>query len=150
MFNAMLFDVPVDWFWLIIFIIAFLLEVSSPELVSIWFAAGALGALLAAALNAPIWAQFIIFFVIAIISLLTIGRWIKKKLMANQQKTNADSLVGKDIVIIKDADYLNLGEGRINGVVWSITCAEGVNLKNGEVAIIDDIIGNRLVVKHKK
>lgn len=148
MLTTVLQNVDYEWIWLIIFIVAFLFEVTTVGLVSIWFAAGALFALAAAALGLDLWAQLLIFIVVSLVSLFTIGRWAKKKIVKNN--TNVDSLEGKDVVVLKDADYLNLGEGKINGVIWSITCKEGTKVLEGEIAIIVGIDGNRLIVEHKK
>ena len=69
--------------WIVVFAAALIIEAASFALVSIWFAAGALGALIAAAVGAPFWVQLIIFGILAGL-LLIFTRPLLKKLFPHK------------------------------------------------------------------
>ena len=50
--------------WLVILILAICIEVATMGLSSIWFAGGALIAVIAAALSFPVWLQVVLFLVV--------------------------------------------------------------------------------------
>ena len=49
------------WFWGILFVLTVVAEIASQQLISIWFAAGSLVALVAAMFGVPIWLQAVLF-----------------------------------------------------------------------------------------
>ena len=51
----------VFWIWGSLFVLTVIAEIASQQLISIWFAAGSLVALLAALCGAPIWLQALLF-----------------------------------------------------------------------------------------
>lgn len=54
------------FFWLVLLVVFLIAEAACPiHLVSIWFALGALVALLCAALSAPVWLQITLFVVVS-------------------------------------------------------------------------------------
>ena len=60
----------IEIFWLAATILMFILEAVTVNLVSVWFALGALGALIAALLGAHLWLQIVIFFLVTILTLI--------------------------------------------------------------------------------
>ena len=115
----------------------------------IWFSIGALFALIAAAFKADFWLQFVIFLVISLTLIFTLGKYTRK-LLKGKEATNVDALVGQDIIILKDTSYREVGEGKINGLIWSTICEEDELIKEGEYAVITKISGNKLFIKSKK
>ena len=55
--------------WIILVVVAVLLEAATMALVSIWFAAGALAAVVAAALGFPLWVQIAVFLIVSLVLL---------------------------------------------------------------------------------
>ena len=51
--------------WLALLIAFLVVEASTVTLISLWFAGGALAALVAALLHAPLWLQVVVFFVVS-------------------------------------------------------------------------------------
>ena len=78
------------------------------------------------------------------------GKWAKKKFQTKNISTNADALVGREIVILEDCNEFDKGSGAINDVVWTTLCQSGHSLKKGEHAIVVAIDGNKLIVKRKE
>ena len=76
--------------WLIAMIVLLVIEGVVPGLISIWFALGALAALLSALLHAPLWLQVVWFLVVSVISLALTRPLAKKYINSRTQPTNAD------------------------------------------------------------
>lgn len=140
------------WIWGAIFVITLIIEFQTADLDAIWFSIGALVSLIVILIVpdlALVW-QLLIFIATTLILLLTLGRWAKKKFRSKNISTNADALVGKEIMILEDCNEFDKGSGTINGVVWTTICQSGHSLKKSEHAIIVAIDGNKLVVKRKE
>ena len=67
-------------------------------------------------------------------------------------KTNAESLVGKQAIVISEIDNLQgIGQVSVNGQEWSArTVEEGVTLETGSVVIVRAISGVKLMVEEKR
>ena len=64
--------------------------------------------------------------------------------------TNIDAAIGKEILVLKDADAYHYGEGRYAGLVWTISCPKDEEVKKDEFVFIKAIEGNKLIVSRKK
>lgn len=81
--------------WLIAMIVLLVVEGVVPGLISIWFALGALAALVSALLHAPLWLQIVWFLAVSIVALALTRPLAKKYINSKTQPTNADMLIGK-------------------------------------------------------
>ena len=73
----------------------------------------------------------------------------KKVFLTQNIATNADSLIGRDVLVLEDVSENQKGSGMIGDIVWSLVCQKGEELPKGERAVIIAIDGNKLVVKKK-
>ena len=64
--------------WAVAFVLLLIVEGATAQLVTIWFAAGALVALIAAALKAPLWLQIALFVVVSAITLVATRPIVRK------------------------------------------------------------------------
>jgi membrane protein implicated in regulation of membrane protease activity len=136
--------------WLALFVIMIVIEAASPELVSIWFAAGALVSLIISLIpGTPWWVEVIIFVVISLVAVLCLRPLVKRYLRSGEIiKTNVDSLIGKKGYVIQDITFLRPGAVKINDVSWT-----ALPLKENETILVNCVIevvavnGNKLVVK---
>ena len=137
--------------WVVIFFVAVLIEALEPQLVSIWFAGGALLALLVASLlNAGIVAQALTF-LIATGGLLYLTKPIVKKVINGRTiATNADALIGTEILVESSFSLRTSGMGRHGDVMWKLITNDDVTFKQGEYVLIKKIIGNKLIVTKKE
>ena len=134
--------------WAVIAIAMFVLEFYTDDFTCIWFAFGAVVALILSLCGVSNFAiQFGTFLGVSIVLLLCLRKVLKKFFIKKTVKTNTDSLVGQKVVILKDADSLNNGEGKINGLVWTVTCEDDDEVKKDDIATVVKIVGNKLVVK---
>ena len=137
------------WIWLALFVVTFLIEIFSLDLVSIWFALSSLlGLLLSIFDGMPFYIEIIIVLLFAVI-LLIATRPLVRKLMKNQErKTNADSLIGITVRLIEDVSLDSAGAVKINGITYTAVSANGESdLKKGDLVKIIALKGNKVVVK---
>jgi membrane protein implicated in regulation of membrane protease activity len=135
--------------WTAITVAAVVLEVVTPQLVSLWFAiAGAVCIGLTFVPGLPFWATIIIFAGLSIILLLLLRPTLTKLLKKDKDfKTNVDSLVGLKVRMTKESNFDELGQARVGDVVWSVKSADGEVLKEGEIVEITEVDGNKLIAK---
>ena len=135
-------------FWLILMIGMVVLELSTAQMVSIWFAIGALGALIATYLVAEIWLQIIIFLVVSGIALVATRPFVKKLTAGKKVPTNADRYVGRKGVVTATVDnQQGVGLVKIEGSVWSARSVSGEVLPAGEQVVVERIEGVKLMVQ---
>lgn len=141
-------DMSVIW---IAAIIAFaVLELVTYQLVSVWFIIGALGGLIMRLLGFDFAVQMIVFLVISIASLCALRPMSMKLLKHDGLKTNAESLIGKEILITQTVDNINgSGEGIINGMTWTVRGKDNAVIPDKCVAVIERIEGVKLIVSVK-
>jgi membrane protein implicated in regulation of membrane protease activity len=135
-------------FWLVIFIIALVIELALPELISIWFCGSSLIALILAIFNVPFIYQASVFVVLSAV-LLSMSRIFLRKLVLNKKiiPTNADALIGKEIRLTSDCSKEQSGEGIVRDVPWKVIVNDDAIFVKGEKAIVQEIKGNRLIIK---
>ena len=138
--------------WLAAMVVLLIIEGAVPGLVSIWFALGALAALLAAILHAPVWLQVTWFVVVSVVSLILTRPLARKYVNSKTQPTNADMLIGSDCVVRERIDNLR-GTGAVlaQGKEWTARMESGeASAEVGEIVKIVRIEGVKLIVKKEK
>ena len=135
--------------WLLLLIVFLVAELITVGLVSIWFAAGALVALLVAALGGGIGLQIGAFLVVSVILLAATRPFAKKVINSRTQKTNVDALIGKEVIIRESVNNLKqAGTAFVEGKEWTVRAAdEHVLLEEGTTARVVDIQGVKLIVE---
>lgn len=135
--------------WLVVMVVFLAVEALVPGLVSLWFAIGALAALFAAMLGAPVWLQLVWFFVVSIVALALTRPLARKYINAKVQPTNADALIGKECVVTEDIDNIRAtGAVKISGREWTARSAEdGRGFRAGDIVTVKAIEGVKLIVE---
>ena len=134
--------------WLALMVIFLIVEaVCALHLVSIWFAAGALVAAVAAVLNASVWLQVLLFLVVSCVILALVWPFVKKFLHPGQEKTNIDSIIGSEGLVTGDIDNLNShGQVKLGGMEWTARSTSGMPISAGTVIRVDRIEGVKVFV----
>ena len=88
-------------YWLIIFLVLLVIEIFTLGLTTIWFAIGAVAAIIAALAGAEVIVQVMLFIIVSFITLVLTRPIAVKYLRKNTLKTNVDELIGKTAVITK-------------------------------------------------
>lgn len=135
--------------WLVLLIVFIGVETVTLGLTSIWFAGGALIALIAAALKAPVGLQLVLFLIVALVLLIFTRPVAVKYFNKDRIKTNAESIVGKQAIVTSEIDNLQAaGKVVVAGQEWSArSCEEGITIPEGTVVTIEAISGVKLMVR---
>lgn len=133
--------------WMVVIVVCVVLELSTVSLTCIWFALGALAALLASLFHAAVWLQAVWFFVVSILALWFTRPLVKKFINGKTQPTNADMLIGQTCVVLEPISNLSeTGAVKVGGKVWTARSTDGTVFAPGERVIAVRIEGVKLIV----
>lgn len=135
------------WIWLGITIFAAVVELVTTDLVSIWFAAGGLSALIAYFLEASQTVQIFIFVIISLIFIVIARPLAKKYFRTNIISTNYDRVIGQHGLVLKKIDADTRGEVKVLSTQWSACSVDNSTLEVGDYCEILAVEGAHLVVK---
>ena len=133
--------------WVIAFLGLLLVEFITVGLVSIWFAVGALGALITSFITESVLIQTIVFVIVSVITLIVTKPLMKKFKVTNFEPTNSDRVIGKVVEVTKEIKSNEYGEVVVFGTVW--LAASDKNHKVGSKVVVQKIEGNKLIVKEE-
>lgn len=132
--------------WVFVLIACVVVELATVQFVSIWFAVASLVALILAGFGAPLWAQLAVF-VSATALLLLLTRPIVRRLRGRYVSTNADMNIGKTAVVTESVrNSVSKGRATIGGVSWIAVSEDGSDIDEGEVVVVKNIDGAKLIV----
>lgn len=136
-------------FWLVLLILSIVLEVITLGLTSIWFAGGALVAIIVTALHAPVAIQIVLFLLVSLLLLFFTRPVAVKYFNKDRVKTNVESMVGRQAIVISEIDNLQgIGQVTVGGQEWSArSFDDGITLPVGTVVDVMSINGVKLIVK---
>lgn len=134
--------------WIVAIILFALIESLTYQIVSIWFAAGAVGSFIAYLLGADFMAQIVIFLVISGILVLFTRPLAMKVLKPNGLKTNVDSAIGKEGIVTEEINNLRgTGALKLSGVEWTARSCDDTIIPKGKAVRIKEVEGVRLIVE---
>ena len=133
--------------WVALLILFLMMEAASVTLVSVWFAAGALVAAVAALFGAGLGLQTVLFVLTSVVLLAALRPIVKKYVDPTIQKTNVDALVGQECTVTEPVDNLAAtGRVKVGGMSWSARSAGGADIPAGTIVKIEAVQGVRLLV----
>ena len=140
---------PFVFVWLIMIIIFLGVELSTVTLTSIWFAAGALAAMLVAMFNGNVIVQVIAFLAVAFGLLYATKPWSKKFIDTKKVSTNADRAIGEEVRVIERVSNLDqTGRAIVHGLEWTVrTEDDNIIIEQGELVRVVRIAGVKLIVE---
>ena len=135
--------------WLALFVSMLGVEAIGPALVSVWFAFGALVALIVSFIpGVAWWIEVIVFVVLSIAALLALRPILRRYIKRNNYNTNIDSFTGKRGYVIEDITYLKPGAVKIGDVSWTaIPVNKDETILENEIIEVVAVNGNKLLVK---
>lgn len=138
-------------FWAAAMVVFIILEAVTAGLASIWFAIGSLFALIAAALDAKLWLQVLIFVIVSIIALIATRPLAMKYVNNKSQPTNADRLIGSTCIVTETIDNIAAtGTVSAEGKVWTARSTSGDVIEAQSLVTVDKIEGVKLLVTLNK
>ena len=138
-------------FWLVAMIAFFVVEAATVNLMTLWFAFGALAALITSLLGGELWLQIVVFIAVTVITLIPTRKLAKKYFSKNHhQATNSDIVIGKDCIVVEEIDnLLSTGAVKCLGKEWTARSADGKKIVTGETVTAVTIEGVKLIVRQK-
>ena len=133
------------WFWLIVVIVCIVIESLSMALTTIWFACGAFAMIFLSLAPIPFRWQLFIFVAISL-TLLIFTRPLAAKKFAKKTPTNADSLIGKKVLVVQRITEFDKGAVKAGGIVWTARAEKGQRIEKGAECEIVRLEGNTAVV----
>ena len=145
-------DINMTVFWLVVLVVLVIIELLTMGLTTVWFAGGAFIATIASLFQAPLALQVILFLLVSALLLFFTRPLAVKYFNKDRVRTNAESLVGRQAIVISEIDNLQgIGQVNVGGMEWSArTRTDGVKLPVGTVATVLAINGVKLVVEERK
>ena len=134
--------------WLVLLLLFTGAEAATVGLTSIWFAAGALCARIAALLGGALWIQIALFLAVSALCLLAVRPLARRHLNSKVEPTNADRVIGQQAQVTEDIDNIR-GKGAvvIRGVAWSARREDGAPLPAGTLVKVLRIEGVKVFVE---
>ena len=142
----------IEIIWLALTAVLLIIEIATLGLTTIWFAAGALFAFLAALIGLNAGIQIGVFVVVSVVLLFFTRPLAVKYLNTKTVKTNTEALVGKTARVIVDINNLkSQGQVVINGLEWTARSSDDtIVFKTGDFVTIVGIEGVKLIVEGQK
>lgn len=135
------------WIWVAVIVIAVVLEIITVDFISIWFAFGALVALILSFFPTEFWLQALVCVSVSFVLLIFLRKICLKLLKGKEVATNADSLVGKTLKVLTAITEDEYGSAKWGDVVWTIKGKDGFTANVGEYVTVVEISGNKLIVE---
>lgn len=136
------------YIWLAVVALSIIIEFVTADLVSVWFIAGGLAAMILALFKVDLIWQLLVFIALSVLLLATCRRPITKLIGKNKISTNADSVVGREFILLTPISFNVAGSVKINDVVWTADTEEdGITIAAGERVKVVEIRGNKLIVE---
>ena len=137
--------------WLILMVAFLLTEAATVAMVSLWFAAGSLAAMVASLLGAPIWLQVALFLAVAAVLLASLRPLVRKHFTPRLSRTNVDAIVDSQGYVISDIDNVAAtGTVKLGAMEWTARSADGSPIPRGTLVKVEKIEGVKAFVSPVK
>lgn len=135
------------WIWLGLIITLTLIELLTANLVTVWYIASAILALILSIFIDNYLIQFSVFVIVGTILLFTTRDYLMKLLVKKKEKTNLDRVVGMTGVVTEEISKNKPGEVKVDGKKW--TAISDKKIKVDSIVKILEIDGVKLKVEEE-
>ena len=136
--------------WLVLMVVFIAMEAATVQLISTWFAVGALASMIVCLLGAEVWLQLVVFFTVSIVLLSLLFPMARKHLKPKLVATNADALVNRICVVTEDIDPVEGGRVKLGDVTWSARTEGEAEIPAGKRVKVLKIQGAKVIVEEVK
>ena len=133
------------WIWLTLVVLFLVVEACTVSLVSIWFSAGALAAVVTNLLGGALWLQLLIFLIVAAALLACLRPLFRKFIKPKMVATNVDSVIGSTGFVTEEISQQS-GQVKLGGMYWSARSTTGEKISTGCEITVDKIEGVKVFV----
>lgn len=132
--------------WLVITVLLLAVEASTVSLLCLWFAAGALAAMIVSFFG-PVWLQITAFLAVSVVLLTALRPLVRKYITPRVTKTNVDSVVGSAGLVTASIDNItSAGQVKLGGMEWTARSTTGDPIEAGTRVVVDRIEGVKVFV----
>ena len=137
------------WIWLGVVVLALVVEFLTAEMISVWFAASGIVALIMSACGVQEWINIVVFAIISLILILSFRKLALKYLLKKDTaKTNVDAIVGTKLKLLSAIKGSEMGTVKINGVIWNAkTENDDVNIAENTYVTVVKVSGTKVIVE---
>lgn len=133
--------------WLALMVLFLLAEAATVTLVSLWFAAGALVALVASMLGSPLWLQIALFLVVSALLLACLRDLVRRHFTPGLTRTNVDAIAGSEGYVTADIDNISAtGKVKLGGMEWTARSCSGKPIPTGTLVRVERVEGVKAFV----
>jgi len=142
-------DIMNTMVWLAAMIILIVIEIVTVGLTTIWFAIGALVAIIVSMLGGGVILQLTVFIIVSFVMLIFTRPFAVKYINSSRIRTNYEGIIGKVVRITQDVDNIaGKGNAVVNGQEWTVRAVkEECKIPAGDLAKVVDIKGVKLIVE---
>ena len=135
--------------WLIIMVVLILIEIVTVGLTTIWFASGALAAIIVSSLGGNLVLQLIVFLIVSFVLLFFTRPFVMKFITKSHVKTNYEGVIGKIVRVTEDINNIDgTGTAIVNGLEWTARASEDdKKIPAGQLVKVVNISGVKLIVE---
>lgn len=139
-------------FWIGLLIVFLIVEIVTVGLASIWFAGGALVAVIVCVVGGPLWLQIVLFFAVSFLLLYFTRPWALKFVKPKNVKTNYEELEGKTVRVVEEVNNIEgSGKAVYNGMEWSARSEQDeITFEPEELAEVVCVSGVKLILRKKE
>jgi len=123
------------YIWLIIAVCLAILEMSTANLVSIWFVISGLIAMIVSLITDNVTIQITVFVLVGLLMMI-LTRKVVKKMIPEKEKTNLDRIIGMEGIVTEKITKNHPGEVKVDGKKWTAV-ADKIIEKNSIVKILE-------------
>lgn len=133
--------------WLLLMVVFLIAEASTVTLVSIWFAAGALAAMVVGMTGGGFGFQIAVFLTVSVVLLTALRPFVRKYINPKITPTNIDSVIGSVGYVTQDIDNANAaGQVKLGSMYWTARSTSGAPIAAGTKIQADRIEGVKVYV----
>ena len=139
---------PFALMWVVLIAAFCVIEGFTEGLVSIWFALGAVAALIAALLGAGFVVQLILFAAVSILCMVLLRPFASRFLKTKREPTNADRIIGQEAIVIVPISEVNgTGQVKVEGSIWTAKPLGVEEIPEGARVVVRAIEGVKAIVE---
>ena len=133
--------------WLVLLILFLVAEAATVTMVSLWFAAGSLAALIVAVTGGSLGLQIFVALAVSSLLLACLRPVVRKHFTPGLTKTNVDAVIGSCGYVTADIDNVSAtGTVKLGAMEWTARSTTGAPIPKGTLVKVDRIEGVKAFV----
>ena len=137
------------WYWLAILAVLIIVEICTLALTTIWFAGGALAALITSFITDNLVLECALFVAVSAVLLLILRPSVVRRFNKRRAKPNVEEGAGKIVRVIEPVENIdNKGRVAVDGMEWTARSSEdGTTFETGENAVVVRVEGVKMIIE---